>query len=349
MPLPLILAGAAIIAGGYGVKKGLDAKSDFDTAERWNKKAQKIFDEAQADLESARKQAQSSMEALGTLKFDIYENSYLPFMDCFNKIKHFNGQKSLLTASKLPKISQAEMKEIALEMKEVVGGGVAILGSGGLAGLAAYGSVGVLGTASTGTAIGSLSGVAATNATLAWLGGGSLATGGFGMAGGTMVLGGIVAGPVLAVGGMMLASKAEAAKHDAYANHDTAKLRAEEMKNATVVTIGIQLRFDEINAVLDTLNQRFQPLLLSVYDLVNDGIDYRKYSRVDQEGLHMTFSVAETLINIMNAPLIDPDGNLIDNSIIESGEQTQKDIASWYKPSTLTTIFKFLLPKNHFK
>jgi len=37
MPLPFILAGAALAAAGYGVKKGVDAKDDFDTAEYNNK------------------------------------------------------------------------------------------------------------------------------------------------------------------------------------------------------------------------------------------------------------------------------------------------------------------------
>ncbi|EGR2698029.1 hypothetical protein DUG79_12095 [Vibrio parahaemolyticus] len=68
---------------------------------------------------------------------------------------------------------------------------------GGSAALGAWGLVSLIGSASTGTAISSLSGVAATNATLAWFGGGSLATGGAGMAGGFWVLGGIVAAPIV--------------------------------------------------------------------------------------------------------------------------------------------------------
>lgn len=74
-------------------------------------------------------------------------------------------------------------------------------GFGGLVGgstaLGAWGLVSLIGSASTGTAISSLSGIAATNATLAWFGGGSLATGGAGMAGGFWVLGGIVAAPII--------------------------------------------------------------------------------------------------------------------------------------------------------
>lgn len=56
------------------------------------------------------------------------------------------------------------------------------------------------GTASTGVAISSLSGAAATNAALAWLGGGTLAAGGGGIAAGSAFL--ALAGPLgLAIGG----------------------------------------------------------------------------------------------------------------------------------------------------
>lgn len=68
--------------------------------------------------------------------------------------------------------------------------------------MGAWALVSTLGTASTGTAIAGLSGVAATNATLAWFGGGAIAAGGGGMALGTMVIGGIVAVPALALTGV---------------------------------------------------------------------------------------------------------------------------------------------------
>lgn len=61
--------------------------------------------------------------------------------------------------------------------------------------------VGFWGTAGTGTAISTLSGAAATKATLAWLGGGTLAAGGFGVAGGAVVL------SVIGVGGAYGAKK----------------------------------------------------------------------------------------------------------------------------------------------
>jgi len=79
--------------------------------------------------------------------------------------------------------------------------GVLSVGFGGIVGgsmaLGAWALVSAIGSASTGTAIGTLSGVAATNATLAWFGGGALAAGGAGMSGGMLVLGGIVAAPMI--------------------------------------------------------------------------------------------------------------------------------------------------------
>ncbi len=64
---------------------------------------------------------------------------------------------------------------------------------GTMTGMATLAAIQALGTASTGAAISGLSGVAATNAAMAWLGGGSLAAGGGGVALGSVILtGGVV-------------------------------------------------------------------------------------------------------------------------------------------------------------
>lgn len=80
--------------------------------------------------------------------------------------------------------------------------GASLLQGVGVGGLAAVGSwvfVSLVGTASTGTAIATLSGAAAYNATLAWFGGGAIAAGGGGMAAGATTLGLIFAVPVIAI------------------------------------------------------------------------------------------------------------------------------------------------------
>lgn len=88
MPLPFLLAGAALAAAGYGVKKGSDAVSDFSDASDTNKRAQRIYDKANTELETAKLHAQNSLETLGTLKFEMIENSIIPFVDTFKKFKN---------------------------------------------------------------------------------------------------------------------------------------------------------------------------------------------------------------------------------------------------------------------
>ena len=80
--------------------------------------------------------------------------------------------------------------------------GFSYAGSGAAgAGMAAgaYAAASAFGTASTGAAISGLAGAAARNATLAWLGGGSLASGGGGMAAGMASLTGIALAPLAVI------------------------------------------------------------------------------------------------------------------------------------------------------
>lgn len=88
----------------------------------------------------------------------------------------------------------------------LVGAAGGAVGGGALGGAGAYGAftlTALMGTASTGAPIAGLTGIAASNATFAALGGGALSAGGAGIAGGTALLAGIAAAPValLAIGG----------------------------------------------------------------------------------------------------------------------------------------------------
>ncbi|MGO2330156.1 MAG: hypothetical protein ACTH59_00765 [Pseudoalteromonas nigrifaciens] len=312
MPLPFILAGLAVAAGGYGVKKGYDAKKDFDRAEGLNDTASQIYNDAEEKLSTAHIRAKSAMTRVGEIKFKTYQDLIIPFVDIFSKIKNIEFEKALLNDGniKFDEKQLRELQNVALEMESIIKGGITALGAGGLAGLAAYGSVGALATASTGAAIGSLSGVAATNATLAWLGGGALSAGGFGMAGGTAVLGGIVAGPVLAIGGAMLASKAEEAVYDARANVKKAELAAEEMQLATVATKAIRTRFAEVHKILEELSDKFRINLDKLFMLTKENIDYATFSEQDKVATYKTFQLATSIKNIIESPILNEDGSL---------------------------------------
>ena len=135
----------------------------------------------------------------------------------------------------------------------------------------------LLGTASAGTAIAGLHGAAAMNATLASLGGGSLASGGFGIAGGLTVLGGLVVIPGLAVGGFIWDKNVrnEHASAVKYAS------KAEEARNRAITTrekyrkyfkVLRELEYETImfNGVLDGLLDLFE------FDLIDGTNDKSK-------------------------------------------------------------------------
>ncbi|RYF60605.1 MAG: XRE family transcriptional regulator [Comamonadaceae bacterium] len=109
-------------------------------------------------------------------------------------------------------VAEAKIQTSSRLLSSALAGAAGAAAGAPVGGAVAYGAftaAASLGTASTGTAIASLSGAASTNATLAFIGGGSLATGGAGVAGGTTVLAGMVAGPValLAIGGVLMMAR----------------------------------------------------------------------------------------------------------------------------------------------
>lgn len=204
MPLPLFLGIAAAVAGTTGVGLGVHGGIKMKKANDKLKQAEKEDKANNARLKRINQSTCEVMDVLG--KNEMAALSELQtFSDLFERIKNRPEFKEVKIGDvPIPKFNGEEMKQASVGASILVGGlGGAALGTAG--GFAASGAttaaVMVLGTASTGTAISALSGVAATNATLAALGGGSLAVGGGGIALGTTILGATTLGVGLLVGG----------------------------------------------------------------------------------------------------------------------------------------------------
>ena len=256
MALPFILAGAALLAGGIGVKKGIDAKEDFDRAERIGRRAKRNHEDAIESLESEREKTNQTFQDLGRLKVSIFSDQIKYLVD---EIKKRKKAKSKMTGFEqmVEELNLPQMEKMVLGSLDIEKGLASGAASGALMGLGAYGSVGMLASASTGTAIASLSGAAATNATLAWLGGGSLAAGGFGMAGGMVVLGGLVAGPAIAITGFVMASKAEEALTKARDYESEVDQAIEKINSMEIVLKGLQANAWEMSMTLTKLAKYF--------------------------------------------------------------------------------------------
>jgi hypothetical protein len=328
LAIPLLIVGKEVLKMTFeNVTTTVD---DFKEANKVNEKAKKIYDEAQEKLNIKRKKTNSHLEKLGELKIFTLQNLLIKFVNTYSKIKNvdFKHNLNLDQDLNINKKDILNIEDTVVKMQEVLGGGIAALGSGALAGFGALGGVGMLASASTGTAISTLSGAAATNATLAWLGGGSLAAGGLGIGGGMMVLGGIVTIPVLAVAGFVAASKAEEAKHTAYKNHEKAKAAVEEMDTAGIVLNGIYKRTDETMQILEKLNSQFAYHIYILEEIINRSNNYINYSRREKETVMITASLAKTVKNIYDAPIIDKNGKVTQQSqkVLETARKIMQEI-----------------------
>ncbi|GAA7207442.1 hypothetical protein JP0021_03480 [Helicobacter pylori] len=189
----------------------------------------------------------------------------------------------------------------------------AVIGSaigGVLAAYGAYTGVGMLASMAGGVAIAELSGVAATNVTLAWLGGGALSVGGFGMVGGMVVLGGLVAGPALAILGAMSADemkeKLEKAKAY-YSQVEKAVKKADAMTDQFQAIEKMAKLFTKQIAKCDTL------LFLLSQDAIatmkKHNYDFSPYDKEENEEekdqLCVTVSTLSSLSAFLKVPIID--------------------------------------------
>ncbi|SEP84151.1 hypothetical protein [Basfia succiniciproducens] len=211
MALPFILAGAAAAVLGVGAKKAYDGYTDNDRAKEVYENSKRKYEEAENSLESANSALEREIKDVGEVRLHIgnqikeYREMSEKLLEKFEKYAPNTYESPIqIDNLKLKKIDSFSMS--AAEFSQNIAKGAIV---GGASAYAIYGGVMALATASTGTAISTLSGVAATNAALAAIGGGSLAAGGLGIAGGTVILGGVVAAPVIAIAAWSYASNAE--------------------------------------------------------------------------------------------------------------------------------------------
>ncbi|NHB47271.1 glycine zipper family protein [Helicobacter pylori] len=310
MPLPFILGGLALAAAGYGVKKGIDALDADCEADEFIKKAENLKEEAKRKVDSAQSGRNQALVRLGKKKLHVLSHTVSNFLDHFHRL---NRSRIIIEGINMQDIQGqvSDARKITNQYREVdffdVSGVVAGSAIGGvLAAYGAYAGVGMLASTAGGVAIAELSGVTATNATLAWLGGGALSVGGFGMVGGMAVLGGLVAGPALAILGAFSASKME-----------------EKLENAKAYCSQVEKAAKEADAVIDNLQAirkmadlftrqitKFDALFFSlaqdaIATMKKHNYDTSRYNQKERDQLCVTVSTLMTLSAFLKVSIMD--------------------------------------------
>ncbi|KLI29719.1 hypothetical protein [Brachyspira hyodysenteriae] len=317
MPIPFILGAIAIGTAAAGVGAGVKGFMNNSEANDINALANSTIDTAKDNLDKSREATFYSLEALGREKIYVFDVSIKRFIDSFEKLKNVDISDSVgideINKLKFDKAYFDELKESSLQVTSMLAGGIG--GAGALAAFGAYSATMAFGAASTGTAIASLSGVAATNATLAFLGGGSLAAGGLGMAGGMAVLGGLVAGPALAVMGFVTLGASSKKLDDAYSNLAEANKISEELETLRVSTNFIRRRAQMFERLLIRVDSLYSKAIDNLEEVIDEfGTDYSSYSEDAKKVVASNIKLTQTIKAILDTPILTDNGSISEES-----------------------------------
>lgn len=327
MPLiiPILLGGVALASAFHGAKKGVDAVHDFSEAKERSNQASLLSESAQNNIKVASERAVDRLEKLANAKTEILIDSINSFVTNFEKIKNVNFQETEgideLQDFDECKQELLEMKQTSITVKDVAMSSAASVAGGALL---SYGTkAAVMGAVTKG----GLAGAAATNHTLALLGGGAKAVGGLGMAGGSAVLGGLIVGPAIALAGSIFASQAKTKLNNAESEYAQAQAINEQAINTCIVLNGIMVRASQLTGILKILNGFFVQSIRKMCDIIDtSGVDFNKYSVDQKKSVYACVQLALTVKAIIDTTLLNADGELEQQSL-ESLMRGQEYIA----------------------
>lgn len=293
------------------------AESEYNRAEEeYNREKAKLQKEI-TDFASIR---------LQSLKNEVGKFlSFLKDMNQKNKVKSYE----ILNEIQIPQERVTELGSLEMTASKALGT-TAVAGSLGSA--AAIGTAtavpGVVtsavmgfGSASTGIAISALHGAAATNATLAWLGGGAISAGGGGMAAGAATLSAITTATTVAATGAVaiLTLGTMASLHyskkltDAKEYEKNAAIAKANMSKAEAFMDCVSMRVSELSKVTQDLVCRSNENLELLEPLAPDfEVNDEYYVKTFQKNGLLIKAIGE----LAQTPLFDAQGNLSNNSLV---------------------------------
>ena len=268
-------------------------------------KLQLAQDEAQAAINRTNEKIDELGENTGKLYSKLTE-----IQEIFDAIRNIPSDK---------KLEYEELKKIRLEWKQQaekiekdynnakvknVGAGTAGAGLGvavvTMGPTVAMGVATTFGVASTGTAISALSGAAATNAALAWLGGGALAAGGGGMAAGNAFL--AMAGPI----GWAIASVALLTSGVFFWKNHKNKKHIEEVftRISKRDVTSYELSIIELNERIDRIKDESEKLRKAIEDIKSFGLDYDTMTEKQQYSLGAYVNLMSSSTRLLVNPIL---------------------------------------------
>ncbi len=279
MPLPFILAGVAIAAAGYGVKKGIDALDADCEADEFIKKAESLKEEAKRKVDNVQSSRNQALVRLGKKKLHVLSHTVSNFLDHFHRL-----ERSRIT---IEGINMQDIQGQVSDARDLLNQ----LNTNGIDGDSALGVIagcGGLGVSSFTTG--------------AIMGGGLAASGLAGMA----VVGGLLAAPALAIFGAISADEMEKKRDDAKAYCSQVEAA---VKKADVVIDDLR----SVEKMADLFTRQITKFDALFFSLSIDAIatmkkhhyDTSRYNQKEKDQLSVTVSTLFSLSAFLKVPIMD--------------------------------------------
>ena len=307
---PKILVPLGVGAAG-AVAAATKGSHDLRTGRRVRRDAAQRMEFALEDLNAVELETELIAREYGEFQIQVHAENVGRFADWLEenraKVKRLHLKKVDGVRVKVPNIPKyvAGVQEVATGVKGVA----SAVGVGVAAPAAALYGVSTFASAGTGAAIASLNGVAATNATLAALGGGTLAASGGGMAVGATVLGLTATVPALLVGGFTVGVVGAKTKTKARSFAAEVGLEVERAALAQALLYAVQVRIFELRDLLDLVAQRSTKALDTLESVeFDDDLHASEFLRA--------YQLVTAIKEILNTPVLDTEtGDLSESSI----------------------------------
>lgn len=326
MPIPLIalaLIAAGSASGGGGIALGGKGAHDMKKARDSMKSAVERHEHERALTETCVQSTNEGLERLGEQQRTALVAVVLRMGEFLRRHeKQVRESERLLVDGIDVTVGQVSGSTgLDTDAMAWVRGlvGSTLTGTGVSAGIT--GAVGTYGAASTGAAITGLSGAAAESATLAFLGGGSLASGGGGMALGATALNFVTLGPALLVGGFMVKGQGAKARTKAREHEAQVAVAVADLSDTRTRLVAVDARVDELAVLLGRLVNRG----VAALDLLeSEAFDPELHVERFQQALGLVMAVRD----VAATPVVDGAGDLNDKTggfAVKYRTMTQED------------------------
>ncbi|MCF2126256.1 hypothetical protein L1I79_07325 [Strepomyces sp. STD 3.1] len=307
--IPVLLIGVGVATGGSGVILGGKGAHDLKRSRERLKESGQGYERRRAQTENALAATNTALEALGEQQRQAFTDVVVRMGEFLRRHERQVRESERLlvegvdaTMTKIP-----GLRDLDVDAVTWIGGalGSAAAGAGAGAGITAAASS--FGVASTGVAISGLTGAAAESAALAFLGGGSLASGGGGMALGATALNLVTIGPALLVGGLVVKGQGTKALTRAREFEAQIAVAMAELDETDARLNGVDARAAELHGLLTDLALR---ALDALELLESEPFNPPRHAARFQRAMTLTMAVRD----VAATPIVDSEGKLDERS-----------------------------------